>query len=187
MNLDYNAITAGAAVVTALIAVYAVMSETRRSRFSQGIDLIQKMSDEFVEPGFQKHRSAAARFLLQSASSPEGTQELANQNAFERPTSLPLDEVLDFFQFMAVLARKGVIDKELTWNSFFYWLDCYYTLAWDYIVFWRQSSPSVWDDIDWLHRQLIGIEKKHNPQSYHSPTPEMLSVFLSDEAELGIA
>lgn len=64
MNLDFNAITAGATVIAVFVAIYAIWVEQRRSRFSQGVELLLRLSDTFFySKEFIQNRREAARFL----------------------------------------------------------------------------------------------------------------------------
>ena len=186
MTLDFNAITAGAAVVAALVAIYAIWSESKRSRSSQGVELLFRMNDQFNNRDFRRSRRAAAGFLRKNQICRKSESEVDVNVSTESISSVELDEVLDFFEVLATLVRKKLFDNDLTSNYFFYWLDCYYILAQDYIAFWRQSWPQVWDDIDWLRRYLIKVENKKANHGYIAPSPESLQIFLNDECDLDV-
>jgi len=49
---------------------------------------------------------------------------------------------------MALLMRRGALDKEMVWHTFFYWIDHYYEATKDWIVQ-RQTDddPLVWKDL----------------------------------------
>ena len=51
LAMDYRAVSAWAAVVAALTAIFAVMRESRRSRFQSGVDILFKLNDMFSTEG----------------------------------------------------------------------------------------------------------------------------------------
>lgn len=63
MVLDYEAITAIAALATSLVAIYAVWAENRRARFSQGIDLLMRLNERFDGQDLKAYRRVAAKNL----------------------------------------------------------------------------------------------------------------------------
>ena len=184
MNLDFNAITAGATVVAVFVAIYAIWVENRRSRFSQGVELLFRMTDIFFySKEFIESRRKAAIFLRKNWNSQKNSGG-AKKNESKILNSLELDVILNYFQGMAILVRKNAIDKDLTWNYLFWWFDCYYILSQDYIKYWRQSDPNYWNDIDWLHQQLAKIERKKNPQVNNEVLLNHLNTFIADETKL---
>lgn len=187
MVLDYEAITAIAALATSLVAIYAVWAENRRARFSQGIDLLMRLNERFDGQDLKAYRRVAAKYLNEPrrgvpANSDSESEQLEKQ--LEDEGSLALDHVLDFFQYMGVLTRKKVIDVDLAWDQYFYFLNSYYVLARDYVAQCRQAWPDAWEDVDWLHQRLSRVESKRSRRPYLLPDKERLDQFLNDECSL---
>ena len=101
--LDYSALAAWAAVVAAAVAVYAIWAESRRSRFALGIDLFLRL-----EADFRNDRMLTARRVASKA--------LRSENPSDA------DDVLDFFEMIGLLVRRGALDKHVVWHNFFYWI-----------------------------------------------------------------
>ena len=91
-----------AAVVAALIAAYQVYL----SRFSLGVDLTFRMDERFESPEFLKKRCGAAHAVKQQRGS-------------------DFEPVLDFFETLGLLTRRGALDEEFVYSTFFYWLHGY--------------------------------------------------------------
>ena len=67
MNIDYTAISTWIALLAAFTAIAAVWLEGRRARFSQGLDLLLKLSDAFHNESFKIKRRLVAKGLRKAA------------------------------------------------------------------------------------------------------------------------
>jgi hypothetical protein len=85
-----------------------------------------------------------------------------------------VDDVLDFFELIGILARRKAINELFVWHSFFYWIHRYYLLSKDYVAAVRREDPTIWEDLIWLHGRLVKLEKKMR----HCSEPELV---VSDE------
>ena len=173
MNIDYNAVTAWVAVVTALIAITAVWIEGRRARFSQGLDVLLKLSDQFNSEIFVKRRRLVAKGLQDENTKRGDKWEVA------------VGELLDHFQLVGMLLRKGVLDKELVHSEYYYWVSYYFYYFKEIAIEWRRiiNDPTVWDDADYLYRELTTVERKYR-RDLSTPSEDNLKEFLSSEANL---
>ncbi len=167
MNIDYNAVTALAAIVAALAAVWAIWSESRRSHFVHSVELILRLDDRFGSEEMRKARQAASKSLLNK-------------------TNTDADDVLDFFEMIGLLTRRGALDEKMVWHTFFYWIHRYYHAANEYITKERQKDPTVWKDLVHLHKRVIAIEKRERrcPDSNLLLSEDSLDEFLKEEIEL---
>jgi hypothetical protein len=146
-----------AAVAAALIAGYQVYL----SRFALGVDLTLRLDERFESPEFLKKRHAAAYAIKQQPGS-------------------DIEGVLDFFESLGLLTRRGALDREFVYSTFFYWLHGYMTKCQDFIAEQRKRYPARYGDLVWLHRKLVAIE-----ESRYGPTQESeWDGFLDDEESL---
>jgi hypothetical protein len=83
-----------------ILAFVTFTWQVRRARFNQSIDLLFRLEGDFFGPEKKLQRVKAARDLL------------AGQ-------SLEAEPILDFFETMALLLRRGALDKEIVWHTFF--------------------------------------------------------------------
>jgi len=173
--IDYNtltawaaALTAWAAVVAAVVSVYAIWSESRRSRFALGIDLLLNLEDKFNNDKMLKIRRSAARELLLHKEKSD------------------VDNVLDFFEMVGMLVRRGALDDFMVWHNFFYWIHGYYLPNSDYIVESRIEDPTIWVDLVELYKRLVSIEKNERQCSDEKLqlTEEELTEFLEGERKV---
>ncbi len=138
--MTYEAIAALASVVAASTAVVAVVVESRRSRFTFGIDLLTKLDERF-QSGMQPRRRTAAQGLLTG-----------------RPRDS--DDVLDFFDVLGILVKREALDPHLVWHFFFHWVNGYASAVGEYITTVRRDNPTIWQDLSYLRRRLLTIEKR---------------------------
>ena len=165
--LDYNALAAWAAVAASAIAVYAIWIESRRSRFALGIDLFLKLDERFGDNRMLVARRAAA-------------MALSSENKADA------DDVLDFFEMVGLLVRRGALDEYVVWHNFFYWIHRYYLSAKDHIDTIQSEDPTIWADLTQLYSRLASIEKKERQCSVSQLqlTEEELTEFLNEEMSL---
>lgn len=116
------------------------LSAKRRERFKLGIDLILKLGERFESAAMREHRAAAALALRKSD---EG--------------DIPaLDSVLDFFEDVAFLVRRGAVDVEAVYEFFSHWIEIYARASAEY----RRSDHGslVWEGFERLIPTLEQFE-----------------------------
>ena len=69
------------------------------------------------------------------------------------------DAVLDFFETIGYLLRRGALDEKMVWHTFFHWIMGYYQAAEEYINDKRKSEPTVWEDFVELQGRMGRIER----------------------------
>jgi len=159
------ALTAWAAVVAALAAVCAIWSESKRSRFALGIDLLLKMDANFNNDMMRTTRRAAGKELLHDKDKGD------------------VDDVLDFFETVGMLIRRGALDDFMVWHTFYYWIHRYYVSNSEYIAKSRVEDHTIWFDLVKLHKIMVSIEKKERqcPDEELQLTKEELTEFFKEE------
>ncbi len=130
------------ALAAFLWTLIAFLNAKKRERFKLGIDLMMKLGDRFESAAMREQRVVAA-FAL----------------ATKRKGDIPaLDTVLDFFEEVAFLWRRGAVDVESVYEYFSYWLELYTRASADYradserLVHWeglRQLERAVAQFDDW--------------------------------------
>lgn len=159
-SLDYLAIMAGAAIIAIIISLVVHKRESRQSRLSLAADLISRLDAEFNTEQFREKRKSAATALRKDAGS--GTRSA--------------DYILDFFERVALLTNKGALDREMVWNTFFYWFHRYRHCARDRIEVVRKDDPTIWTDFIDLYDNLEMMEKRKR----------LLSKWLSERKKGGL-
>lgn len=97
--------------------------------------------------------------------------------------------VLEFFEEIGYMTRRGVLDKGMVWNSFFWWLAPYYEQSRQHIVVAREHLQSnvYFRDIEWLYQELRRVAAKEQGQKQYLPrSPAFNAQFLKYEVTIGL-
>ncbi len=171
MEIDYNAIMAWAAIVAVLIAVITMWAESKRSRFSIGIDLILKLDNDFNNPTYKEIRKQAA-VAFSSGDLSKGS------NAIK--------DIINFFEGIAFFTKSGAVDKETVWHFFFSYMYRFWHFADKYIEEERNADPTLYTACIDLYLQLLRIEKRERQRlgGDVNLSKEDLDKFLHEESTL---
>lgn len=142
------------------VATYAIISENRRSRFLLGVDVVLRLDERFYGETIKRFRRRAAEEML------HGTYE-------------HLDDVLDFFELVAVLVQRKIVDAEVVYSLFYNWVDGYLCVGKPRIEQECKTEPGFYEDVIALQKTLSKFEKP--PLEW---TPEEVKKFLEAEAHL---
>jgi hypothetical protein len=150
-----------------IIAIIGLCFQILRSNFSMSVDLTLKLDERFNSDSFKKVRRVAAKNIIK-------------RNFREA------DEVFDFFETLGLLLRKHALDKEMTWNTFFYWIHRYWIAGSDYIADEQRDDPTTWEDFKYLHEEVIKVEKSRTGASDSDLllSTEDIKEFLRDESAI---
>jgi hypothetical protein len=181
LSLLLSLLAAGAALVSAGVAVLALRAEIARSRFVLNVELLFKLDERFHSSGWRKKRVAAATALFAHLERPEEEEVIEVKKANVQEENA--DEVLDFFETMGLMVKRGALDTEIVWHTFLYWIDGYWNAAREYRARKQQGHPTAWQDFSQLRAQVLAIEKRKNP-GYASAAP---ATFLREEMLLGLS
>jgi hypothetical protein len=153
--INWTMIAALAAVVAAGVAVWQTFRTTR-------IQALLQLLSEWQSPAMLRTRGRAAVALK--------VNQLPNDD---------VDDVLDFFETLAVFCKQRVLNEELTWHTFYWPMANYWRKTEGYISEARRDEgDETWKDYSDLVQALIRREGK-------SPTTNHVEDFLSGEARRG--
>ena len=152
-----------------LVAAIALYYQILRSRFSMNLDLVLKLDERFNAADFKNIRSKASSLLLTKRT----------KNNLKRA-----EDVFDFFETLGYMVKHKALDKNIVWHTFYYWVHGYWSIGKDYILSSRQeeSDKSIWEDFEWLHNELLKIERvKGKKSECELICQEKIIEFLKDE------
>lgn len=147
--------------------------QVHRARFTQSIDLLLRFETNFFGPEKREQRSKAAAGMLQRP-----------------PVFKEAEDILDFFETIALLERKHALDRYMLWHTFYYWIDHYYEATKGHIEERRRTEPTVWQDIGPFVTSLRRLQKKETHLSSIEqtiPNPQAIEDFLNEERSEGKA
>ena len=153
-----------------VVSVLGLWFQIQRSAFSMSVDLTLKLDDKFNSDSFRKQRAKSAKSISKSK--------------FKEA-----EDVFDFFETIGLLVRRGALDKEVAWHSFFHWIHGYWTSSSAYIIEERRKNSSVYKDFALLHEMMCDFEKENNhlTDSEITLSPEDVKEFLDDESKSATA
>jgi hypothetical protein len=168
----------GVAVTSAgvIVALIFHIQNLRHARLSNSAKMVLELVDLFDSEEWLGHRSHFSKQLLED--------RLLIDPCRDSP-------VLEFFEELAYMTRRGVLDKGMVWNSFFWLIERYYpavTSPPNLLQKARLDSHSVtlYRELIWLYEELsILCAKEEGSSVYMPPNKEDVKRFLEDEVKLG--
>jgi hypothetical protein len=154
----------GISVASTTIALIAFTYQVHRARFNQSVDLLFRLENDFFGPRKTAQRSIAA------------------QNYLVDPSDFKeMEDILDFFETIAMLTRKGALDIYMVWHTFDYWIERYCAAAQPYITERQLREPGVWEDLAWLLPRIRKLQARKHPSVLS--TPEITAFMAEESAE----
>lgn len=159
-----NWIASLAAWVAAVAAIVALIADHNRFRLSQSVALLLKFEDKFDSPRLCKMRARAAL-------------------EYKRGNLEEVDCVLDEIETIGLLAERKVLDYEMIWCSFGYWIIMYAHTWNDYIKDSQKADPTVWTYFVKLADRIKSIEVKMQG-ALAKPDTDDVKEFIKSEIAL---
>jgi len=156
------------------VALLAVWVQTWQNNRALGVNILRDLEKDFLwSEEMRSKRFALAKFLLDRKPGD--------------PISPEVSYILDFFDSMGLYHNKGVIDTEMSWVMFYYWLGHYWQLLKDDAAASEQREDGIqyFKNIRLFYKQLTQFGRKHRklPPEEKYFSPENLRAFLMVEYE----
>ena len=129
--------------VATSVSLLAFAYQVHRARFNQSVDLLFRLENDFFGGEKVTQRALAAKNYL------------ADAGDFTE-----MEDVLDFFETVAMLTRKKALNLFMVWHTFDYWMERYYAVAAPHIERKQSESPGVWEDLQWILPRLQRLEAR---------------------------
>lgn len=127
-----------APMLAVLLSVGTLVVSLRHNRFSMGVEILARLQREFDGESMRIIRARASKSLLHPS-----TRE-----------NRDVDDILDFFENVALLEKRGAIDIELVWHAFYYWFTVYFDMTRAYRIEARTEDSTQWEDIERLYVRI---------------------------------
>jgi len=160
-------LTAGAAMVTAVAVVLQVQRQSELSRFNAGLASLWQLRAEWNGDDMLDVRSAAAAALLDGGGGDD------------------VDAVLDFFDEVAFLMRRGAVDEELVWYQFYWPMVHYWAAARAHAGRVRETDPTAWEQLDAVMPRLLATEARRTNRPADAAIPDRAAVQEFLQGEVG--
>jgi hypothetical protein len=169
--VDWNAIaalagsvTALAAIVTALIVFRQVKQEARLTRYAVGIETLLRLEASWEDLARIRAHAAAeiqagkcGRYVVQ---------------------------VIDFFDTLATLTKKQVLDKDLVWHTFYWPMANYWAVCQDFVRETQNGEgAATWADYCEVMNEIKATEAERSRRSLAEigPSQGQVNEFMADE------
>jgi hypothetical protein len=163
-------VSAIAASVGVIVALFYYTSNLKMTRLSNSAKMVIDLVNTFNSTEMRSHR-----------------RELASALQGNKPIDLLRDApVLEFFEEIGYMTRRGVLDAGMVWNSFSWWLEPYYLSAKSSIDQARRQAQSrvFFSETEWLYDRMCRVAEKEEGKKYIPRSDEALSRFLAQESQL---
>jgi hypothetical protein len=175
-DIDFQTLGIIVSSTRVIIALCFNILNYRNAWLSNSAKMVLDLSAKFESAAMRKHRSAFAKQLLNDR---EGTNLMDDS------------PVLKFYEELGYMTRRGVLDKRMVWNSFFWLIEYYYAALIgpdeDLLAKVReqQKNQALYREFLWLQDSLQKVSTSEGEQDrYELPTTEEVEQALRHEAAL---
>jgi hypothetical protein len=193
---ELNAIAALASATTALIALFVAALATffqikalRHAWLSNSASMVTKFVDDWQSRQYRIFRKRFATQLLEvremKTKDPQAEDFIKKIGIVDLP-------VLGFFENVAYLTRRGVLDKGMIWNKFFWELERYYiaiTQPADLLKECRKGDQTtIYSELEWLYKDLLAYDRAQRKLAVDQGGPDAsdMETFLKEESNIEV-
>lgn len=164
-----------ATAIGVLVTLLAIWHNGHEARYSLNTELLLRLYEQFHSDQMRIERKNAASALLEIMKKGEATRYKLNS----------LEQMLNYFELLGVLLKRGAIDKKATKTMFSFWLRRYWQAAFSqlhpskppYIKAARDgTSKMLWQSAQDLVAEIAPRNAPFSEQEVRD--------FLIDEAQL---
>jgi hypothetical protein len=174
-DIPWAMVSALAASAGVIVALFFHIRNLANTRLSNSAKMVLDLVGNFDSSEMRSHRGRFAKALLEA------------RNSIDLRKNAP---VLEFFEELGYMTRRGVLDEGMVWNSFSWWFEPYYlaaTAAPDLIADARSRTQmaSLFRESEWLYGRMKAVSmREHGTTSYIPPSTDYIREILEDEAKL---
>ncbi|MGQ0698866.1 MAG: DUF4760 domain-containing protein [Panacagrimonas sp.] len=170
--LLYSAISAWATLAAVFCALLVMWSQNRSAKRLTCLQLFIQLAAQYDSSEMQKVRGRLASELLTT------------------PDAVDLeDTLLVFYENLAILVRRRLLDPDLVGNTFSIDVRCYWLALRHYVAHNRTeySDQTIFEEFEWLNKNFVCCKRsplgtQQRPTAF---TPEEIHRFLRDESRRG--
>ena len=187
-SIDWTAVTAIAAVAGVLIAAYLQISALHSTWLSDSANMVAKFDADRESPTYRRFRKRFCQQLLEVHKMK--TEEIQDHEVLAK-TGIADLPVLDLYESLAYLTHRGVLDKGMVWNKFFWEIERYYialTEPVNILQIFQKDDPTIYCEFEWLYKSLLRYDRKQRkiPISAGKPSISEAEHYLVENSSLTI-
>src|SRR5262245_26936596 len=143
------------ALLGVIISLLGLIWQVKKQRLQNSANMITSLVDRYESGSMRILRGQFARALLDEWNPSDEELEKIGATNFSRSLGLGDLPVMGFFENLALLTRKGVLDREMVWCKFGSRIDRWYQATEKLIKRVRidLKHPTAWDEFEWLYKQ----------------------------------
>lgn len=151
-NLDLVALITAVGVIVSLLGL---IWQVRKQRLQHSADIITSLTERYESGSMRAYRKQFATVLINERNPSENELEKMRAGYFSKSLGFADLPVLGFFENLALLTRKGVIDKEMVWCKFGGRVAGWYQSTEKLINQARMNlkDPTLWEEFEWLYKR----------------------------------
>jgi hypothetical protein len=113
-------------------------------------------------------------------------KRLAQQLMRDHSSDELQDDVMNFFEDMGMLFRRGYLDREMIWDTFGYYARNWWSACKDYIAEERAADHTFFTDFESLVELICqdDARKQNKARASLEPSPSDIKTFLEGELRL---
>jgi hypothetical protein len=162
----WTAVFSAVLAITGVWALVYARQQLKQARESERVQHLLRFVEQFDNAPFANIRKALAEKRIKGIDDPP-----------------ELDNVLNFFETIGLLVKRGYLDAHDVWSSFSYWIFCIFADGRETIEQEQKEDPTYYSDFTGLVEKLEGIEKAEHGLSGR-PSKEDITEFWQYELEL---
>lgn len=168
-----TALSSAAVAIMAFLAGFFTFQQISDFRDAAKIQHLAEESRAFDSPNFLSIRKGLASKRIDTAGK---LKELD-------PANPPIEiyEILNYFDYLGLLHKRGYLDANDVWEVFGYWMDNFYADSLPVIKQEQKDSPNTYRNFEALAAIVRAIDKRRG-EGTDPPSPEDLADFYAYEA-----
>jgi len=174
--MDFGTIAAISAVVGVIIAILALIKQSKDAHTSLGIKLLRDLDKEFDSEEMRQYRMALSNLCIKR-------EEGAEIPSIEIISHF---DVLNFFDTLGMFLKRNILDLEFTWARYSYWVIRYWeVLEKDINAYRKLEKDNVyWEDFEYLYKQIVKFDSQRLKIHRGKLAKDEIRQFLSGESKL---
>ncbi|MBZ5628397.1 MAG: hypothetical protein LAO06_05965 [Acidobacteriia bacterium] len=174
----WEAVTAtatAALVLTGMFALVFAYLQINEARDEARVQHLVQLVRDFDQPPMVDYRKKLAAKRIDSVK-----EQLRSLDVDDPPGEMY--DLLNFFEEVGMLAKRGYLDKKDVWDSFGYWMFNLYADARPLIEEEQKSDPATYVDLANLMTDMVTIDSQQHSTRAH-PNAKDVYAFYQNEME----
>lgn len=169
-------IAAISAVIGVIVSIIALIKQSNDTHLSLGIQLLRDLEKQFESEEMKQSRITLSTLFINREQGAIISSETITSSA----------AIADFFSTVGMLLKRNVLDLELTWAIFAYWLIHYWEILEKDINEFRKSqdASNYWSEFEYLYKKIAKYDARKSKIHQSKLEKTEIQRFLKEESQL---